>query len=94
MALSTSLLLGAAALHADAQTPPLEVTTDTQAYCQRLSDQVSARMRGLQSPPPEVIRLSDEGERLCDEGQIRGGILRLRRAWMMMAHPEHHYGGR
>lgn len=94
LAASTGLLVAAVALRADAQAPPLEVTTDTPAYCQRLSDQVSERLRGMEAPPPDVVRLSDEGERLCDEGQIRGGILRLRRAWMMMAHPDYHYGSR
>ena len=66
----------------------MEVTTDTPAYCRRLSDQVSERVRAMKTPPPEIIHLSGEGERLCGEGQVRGGILRLRRAWVLMAHPE------
>ncbi len=82
-------------LRAGAETPPpLEVITDTPAYCQRLSDQVSQKVRTMEQPPPDVIRLSDEGERLCDEGQIRGGILRLRRAWLLMVHPEGQQTGR
>jgi hypothetical protein len=81
--------LSVAGLEADTQAPPVEVTTDTPAYCQRLSDQVGERMRELKTPPPaEVVRLSGEGERLCDEGQTRGGILRQRRAWLLITHPD------
>ena len=81
-------LLAGTAMQAGAQTAPLEVTTDTAAYCQHLSVQVAKRAKTMKSPPPDVIRLSDEGERLCDEGQVRGGIQRLRRAWMIMVNPE------
>jgi hypothetical protein len=84
--------LGVAALgmslRAGAQSAPMEVITDTPAYCQHLSDQVSQKARAMEQPPPEVMRLSDEGERLCDEGQVRGGIMRLRRAWLLMLHPQ------
>jgi hypothetical protein len=81
--------LSVAGLDADTQAPPVEVTTDTRAYCQRLSNQVSERMRELKTAPPaDVQRLSGEGERLCDAGQTRGGILRLRRAWLMITHPD------
>jgi hypothetical protein len=46
-------------------------------------------MRELKTPPPaDVERLSGEGERLCDAGQTRGGILRLRRAWLLITHPD------
>jgi hypothetical protein len=82
------LAVAAASLRAGAESPPVEVTTDTPAYCRHLSDQVGERVRAMTSPPPEVIRLSDEGERLCGEGQVRGGIMRLRRAWLLMAHPQ------
>jgi hypothetical protein len=44
-------------------------------------------VRGAPAPPPqEVTLLSNEGQRMCDHGQTRGGILRLRRALMMMKH--------
>ena len=87
--LSASLgLLAGAAVRADAQTPPMEVTTDTAAYCQHLYDQVTRKVRAMKSPPPDAVRLTDEGDRLCDEGQVRGGIQRLRRAWMIMVAPE------
>jgi hypothetical protein len=80
--------IGGAMLQAGAQTTPLEVTTDTPDYCQRLSNQVDAKMRAMASPPPEAVHLSGEGTRLCGEGQVRGGILRLRRALLMIVHPE------
>ena len=63
------------------QSPPQEVTTDTPAYCLRLLDRVGEMVRSTGSPPPqEVAFLSSEGQRMCDQGQTRGGILRLRRA--------------
>ena len=37
-------------------------------------------------PPQEVTFLSSEGQRMCDQGQTRGGILRLRRALVLMMH--------
>jgi hypothetical protein len=72
-----------------AQSTPLEVTSDTPEYCLRLL----ARLNDLvhvspAPPPPEVIRLTTDGQRMCDQGQTRGGILRLRRAWLLLAHPE------
>ncbi|HQT78294.1 MAG TPA: hypothetical protein PLD10_14665 [Rhodopila sp.] len=64
---------------------PVEVTSDTREYCQHLLDRVSDMVRLSAAPvPPEVTTLSAEGERLCDHGQPKGGILRLRRALMIM----------
>ena len=69
------------------QAPPQRVTSDTTEYCLHLKDRVSQMMRGAGSPPPhEVIFLSSEGVRMCDHGQTRGGILRLRRALLLMQH--------
>ncbi len=58
--------------------PVLEVTTDSRAYCRTLSRQIET-YRNL---PREVRDLQAEGGMLCDEGQVRGGINRLRRALM------------
>src|SRR5215472_14182053 len=75
--------LGAAPVTGEA--PPQEVTTDTPAYCLRLLDQVGELVRNTASPPPqEVTFLSSEGQRMCDQGQTRGGIMRLRRALLLM----------
>jgi hypothetical protein len=67
------------------QSPPQQVTSDTPEYCLHLFDRVSEMVRGASAPPPqEVTFLSSEGQRMCDQGQTRGGILRLRRALMLM----------
>ena len=69
------------------QAPPQKVTSDTPAYCLHLLDRVSEMVRtGRMPPPQEVTFLSSEGRRMCDQGQTRGGILRLRRALMLMLH--------
>ena len=69
------------------QAPPQRVTSDTPEYCLKLLDRVGELVRGAPAPPPqEVTLLSSEGQRMCDQGQTRGGILRLRRALMMMKH--------
>jgi hypothetical protein len=69
------------------QPAPAQVITDTPQYCLQLLDRVSELVRIAPSPPPaEVTHLSTEGQRMCDQGQTRGGILRLRRAIMLMMH--------
>jgi hypothetical protein len=66
------------------QAAPDRVTTDTPAYCLQLLDRVSELVRALPSPPQEVTSLSTEGQRMCDQGQTRGGIMRLRRALVLL----------
>jgi hypothetical protein len=84
--------LGAAAvwlgaMPAASQPPPQRVTSDTPEYCLLLLDRVSQMVRVAGSPAPqEVASLSNEGQKMCDQGQTRGGILRLRRALMLMMH--------
>ncbi len=63
---------------------PALVTTDTPQYCLQLLDRVSELVRVVPSPPPEVTNLSTEGQRMCGEGQTRGGIMRLRRALVLL----------
>ncbi len=76
-------------MQAGAQSNALEVTSDTPEYCVRLLDRVSNLVRVSPSPPPsDVTRLSAEGQRMCDQGETRGGILRLRRAWLLMTRLE------
>ncbi len=71
------------------QSPPQRVTTDTPEFCLQLLDRVSELVRISEAPPPEeVTLLSSEGRKMCDQGQTRGGILRLRRALLMMLHPD------
>ena len=65
----------------------LRITSDTLAYCQSLRAQVNALMRrdgGAASA--EVLRLRATGERLCAEGEVRGGVLRLRGAVLLLMH--------
>ena len=90
--IARTLSLGAAtvwlgAIPVVSQSPPQQVISDTPQYCLHLLDRVSELVRVAGSPPPqEVTFLSSEGQRMCDQGQTRGGIMRLRRALMLMMH--------
>jgi hypothetical protein len=64
------------------EAPSFVLTTDTPAYCTQLAKQVEARHSTLM----DVQRLLAEGRDLCDRGQIRGGIRRLRRALVILHH--------
>ncbi len=66
------------------QSTPAQVTTDTPQYCLQLLDRVSELVRINTHPPQEVTNLSTEGQRMCDQGQTRGGIMRLRRALVLL----------
>jgi hypothetical protein len=68
-----------------AQTNPMEVTSDTPEYCLQLLDRVSEMVRLASVPiPHDVTDLTTEGHRMCEHGQTRGGIMRLRSALMIM----------
>jgi hypothetical protein len=63
------------------------VTSDTPEYCLQLLDRISEMVRVAETPPPEeVTSLSSEGQRMCDQGKTRGGIMRLRQALLLMTH--------
>lgn len=65
--------------------PPAVVTTDTVAYCHELSDKLIELVKIAPRPPEDqVLGMGAEGRHLCADGQVRGGILRLRRAVMVM----------
>jgi len=68
----------------DAPAGPLTVTTDSPAYCDGLAARIAAERQARVSTQPDVQRLADEGQRMCDHGLIRGGLLRLRRALLML----------
>ncbi len=71
--------------HTIAQPAPMPLLTDTPQYCAELSDEVEEVRQSLVSPaPPEVEQLAEEGRRLCAMGEIRGGIVRLRRAMVLL----------
>jgi hypothetical protein len=67
------------------QLPPAVITTDTEQYCRHLSEKLTELVQVAPRPPEtEVVALAGEGKRLCDAGQIRGGISRLRHGVMLM----------
>ena len=70
--------------HTDA--PPARVTSDSAAFCAQLADEVrdEERSRRPGPVPDEVRTLGQEGRKMCDEGHLRPGILRLRWALQML----------
>jgi hypothetical protein len=67
------------------ESKPMEITTDTPAYCLHLVNRVGDLIRLAATPvPPDVTGLATEGKRMCAIGQTRSGIMRLRSALMMM----------
>lgn len=70
-----------AMLPAAAQAPrPMEVTSDSAAYCQHLASRIMALRQRLPGPAPEIDFLLDRGQRLCAAGRVRPGLSRLRHA--------------
>ncbi len=66
---------------------PAVVTTDTPAYCRELSEKLAELIRIAPRPPEdEVLSMGTDGRHLCQTGQVRGGILRLRRSVLVMLH--------
>ncbi len=87
---SLPLWLGlAAAARAQQSAPysrPIRVTSDSRQYCAQLADTLE---REVQAYPPEpdleaVRVLGRDGERMCREGHVRPGILRIRKALLML----------
>lgn len=84
-ALPTFSVRSAAAQNQVANTNPMEVTSDTPEYCLYLLDRVSKLASVAAAPVPRnVTDLTTEGHRMCEHGQIRSGIVRLRSALLMM----------
>jgi hypothetical protein len=86
----TLLALALASAAALSQAPPaapsgpLRVTTDTVEYCDTLAGQVATVRRQHPTAEPEAERLAAEGQHMCDTGLVRAGLLRLRRALLML----------
>jgi hypothetical protein len=76
------LLLAAGGLRA--ADPPVQVTTDSIAYCRILADRLAALPEAAEEP---ARRLGKEGRTLCETGHVRTGIAKLRRA-LRVAHGE------
>jgi hypothetical protein len=67
------------------QTSPMEITTDTPEYCHKLLNRIGDLVRLATTPVPHnVSDLTTEGQRMCDHGQTRGGIMRLRSALLII----------
>jgi hypothetical protein len=74
----------------------IRVTSDSRQYCMQLADTLEREEEAYPPGPDlEVVRsLGREGERMCREGHIRPGILRIREALLKLRHrsttPEAH----
>lgn len=67
------------------QTQPMQLLTDTPHYCAELFAEVEATRQALLEPaPPAVERLALEGQQLCSLGEVQGGVIRLRRAMVLL----------
>jgi len=63
----------------------MKLLTDTEHYCAELSADVEAFRQSLIDPAsPAVEELAQEGRRLCAQGEVRGGVMRLRRAMVLL----------
>lgn len=68
---------------AGADSPP-RMTTDSKEYCMHLTVEMLKIRNRRPLTAPHVRELADEGQRMCDKGQYKGGVARLRRALMLM----------
>ena len=75
--LSASLLLAASLCSPDG---PMTVTSDTKAYCVDLASRVDA----TGNMPPHARVLWELGRSMCENGHVRGGLFRLRRAMQII----------
>lgn len=61
------------------------VTSLTPEYCETLISRINALIYEAQVPPThEVLDLSTQGQRMCAHGQMRGGVMRLRKALILL----------
>ena len=72
----------------EAASAPEAVTTEGAEYCAHLQQKYAAIGHAAADPAAaEAATLSDEGARMCGHGNTRAGILRLRRALVLIMHP-------
>lgn len=69
---------------ASSQAEPVRVITHTRQYCEELSARATTLRQAAPAPLEEASVLAAEGDKLCGQGQIRRGIVRLRRAIMLL----------
>lgn len=63
---------------------PTKVTSDSPEFCSQLADQLQQEQDQHKAVPREVVSLTEEGRRMCGQGQVRPGIFRLRRAFQIL----------
>ncbi len=63
------------------------LTTDTPEFCHHLSSRLTEAER-ITPPPQAVQTLADEGRMMCDHGEVRRGVHRLRRAFRLLMNEE------
>jgi hypothetical protein len=70
----------------ETDTPVTRVTSDSPEFCAQLADMLRQDVRTHQpAPVPDEVRmLGREGRKMCREGHIRPGILRIRRALLIL----------
>ena len=68
--------------------PAEQITTDTLAYCRELAVRLEKMTGDAVLIPATVLRLSTAGRDMCEHGMTRGGIMRLRKAIVLMMHPD------
>lgn len=76
----------AAQIMLDAEPDAARVTSDTTVYCLRLAGKVEASGE----LPPLAQALWIEGRAMCEHGQVRAGLARLRRAMMIIHGGDNH----
>jgi hypothetical protein len=81
------LAVAASAAAAQVADDPPRSTTDTVEYCDHLMKRFAAVVPNRPKRPRAAI-MADEGNRLCRQGHTRPGILRLRRALMLLEQPQ------
>ena len=66
--------------------PATRVTSDSPEFCAQLADMLRREVHAHQpTPVPEEVRmLQQEGTKMCREGHVRPGILRIRRALLIL----------
>jgi hypothetical protein len=69
----------------DARHAPVQITTDTPAYCATLQTRLHEREKH-QGLPARARALTRAGESLCENGDISGGIIALRKAMILSLH--------
>ncbi len=60
------------------------MTTDTAEFCAHLNGEVVQMRETTAWPSPIARRLASEGRHFCAEGLYRAGVMRLRRALIML----------